>query len=75
MKRSNLRLWCVASLTALLLASGLSAYQPTKPNEILVLTNVTVIDGNGGRPVPNMTVVISGERIADIRHHWRVSET
>src|SRR6184192_450437 len=66
MKRSDRWLLCVASLATFLVASMLCAYPLTKANEILVLTDVTVIDGNGGRPVPNMTVVISGERIADI---------
>src|SRR5437016_14066213 len=66
MKRSNRRLLCVASLATFLMASMLCAYQVTMANDILVLTNVTVIDGNGGRPMPNMAVVISGERIADI---------
>jgi imidazolonepropionase-like amidohydrolase len=66
MKRFNLWLLCVASLATFLAASTLCAYRQTKPNEILVLTNVTMIDGNGGRPVPNMTVIISGERIADL---------
>ena len=66
MKRSNLWLFSGASLATCLVASVFSAYPLTKTNRILVLTNVTVIDGNGGRPVPNMTVVISGDRIADI---------
>ena len=66
MKRSNLWLLFVASLTTFLLASVVRAYPVTMANDILVLTNVTVIDGNGGRPMPNMAVVISGERIADM---------
>lgn len=33
---------------------------------VLALTNVTVIYGNGGSAKPGMTVVISGERIADM---------
>ncbi len=32
----------------------------------LALTNVTVIDGNGGAPVPGMTLIISNGRIADM---------
>jgi len=52
MKRSNLWLLCVASSTTFLAASVPAANPRTKANEILVLTNVTVIDGNGGRPVP-----------------------
>src|SRR5438270_11648036 len=66
MKRFNLWLLCVASLTTFLLASVVRAYPVTRANDILVLTNVTVIDGIGDRPMPNMTVVISGERIADM---------
>ena len=66
MNVSNLRLICIASLAILLVVSALWAQPLTKSNETLVLTNVTVIDGNGGRPMPNMTVVISGERIADM---------
>src|SRR6266446_5717774 len=66
MKRSNLWLLCVASLATFLAASVPGANPRTRPNEILVLTNVTVIDGNGGPPVPEMTVVVSGERIADM---------
>src|SRR5437773_8714926 len=66
MKRSILWLFCAAGLATLLVAPSLSAYPLTKANDILVLTNVTVIDGNGGLPMPNMAVVISGERIADM---------
>lgn len=40
-------------------------------NEALALTHVTVIDGYGGPPQPDMTVVILGERIADIFHSGR----
>ena len=35
-------------------------------NSILALTHVTVIDGNGGPPQADRTVVISGDRITDI---------
>jgi imidazolonepropionase-like amidohydrolase len=37
-----------------------------KAGRSLALTNVTVIDGNGGKPKPRMTLLISGERIADL---------
>ncbi len=58
---------CSFACLGILLAVTVTAAQPsTKPNKTLVLTNVTVIDGNGGRPQPDMTVLISGERIADI---------
>ena len=42
------------------------AKSPVGVNDPLVLSNVTVIDGNGGRPKPGMTLVISGGRIADM---------
>ena len=35
-------------------------------NQALALTHVTVIDGNGGSPQPDRTVVISRDRIMDI---------
>ena len=54
----------VLLLAAILSGPGAAAPVPTA--ETLVLTNVTVIDGNGGSPQSNMTVVISGERIADV---------
>jgi len=39
---------------------------PAQRTETLVLTNVTLIDGNGGAPQPAMTIVIDGERIVDV---------
>jgi len=38
----------------------------TKASDTLALTNVTIIDGNGGTPTPKMTLLISQERIMDI---------
>jgi imidazolonepropionase-like amidohydrolase len=47
---------------ALLLAAGTAAAQsPTT-----VITNATVIDGTGRAPQPNMTIVVTGGRIADV---------
>jgi imidazolonepropionase-like amidohydrolase len=66
MNRSNLRLFCLASLAILLAVTVLCAHPLTRSNETLVFTNVTVIDGNGGRPLPDMTVVITGDRIVDM---------
>ena len=45
---------------------AVSNSSPAPANATLALTHLTVIDGNGGRPQPDMTVVISGDRIADI---------
>ena len=49
---------------ALMVVAGLPARAQT--SQILALTHVTVIDGNGGPPRPDMTITISGERITDI---------
>src|SRR3712207_2581581 len=35
-------------------------------HQSLVLPDVTIIDGNGGRPLTGMTVVIVGDRITDV---------
>ncbi len=42
------------------------AQSPASQNEILALTNATIIDGNGSLPQPRKTIIISGGRIADI---------
>jgi imidazolonepropionase-like amidohydrolase len=54
---STLRL----SLVALLVTVPLSAQQPA-----LVIEHVTLIDGNGGPPVANATIVIDGKRIKEV---------
>lgn len=51
--------------TALAIPASSSALR-VQASDTLILTNVTLIDGNGGRPEPNMTIVISGERIGEI---------
>jgi imidazolonepropionase-like amidohydrolase len=48
------------SLVAVALGAGTAAAQTT------VLTNATLIDGTGGPPRPNVTIVIERGRIADI---------
>jgi hypothetical protein len=62
MNLSALRLFGVFLFTIL----SVSNTWPAPANLILALTHVTVIEGNGGPPQPDMTVVISGERISDI---------
>src|SRR5437870_2270737 len=60
------RFLLIAASATLFALSVTSAHRVVSASETLVLTNVMVIDGNGGRPMPNMTVVISDERIADM---------
>lgn len=60
------RLLGIVRVTAVLAATVVCAHPVALSRETLALMNVTVIDGNGGPPQRNMTVVISGERIADM---------
>jgi imidazolonepropionase-like amidohydrolase len=41
--------------------------QQTAPNSMIAIPDVTVIDATGAPSVPHMTVLIEGDRIADIR--------
>ena len=59
-------LFAVLLCAAGALATGAPDGALAGDQETLALTNVTVIDGNGGPPLANMTVVISGERIVDL---------
>lgn len=52
-------------LCCLLVAALLNIEARAAAVETLALTNVTVIDGNGGRPEPGMTLLISGGYIVD----------
>jgi imidazolonepropionase-like amidohydrolase/ketosteroid isomerase-like protein len=60
------RLMCLGTLVFFLFVQSTNPQSPTKPAEPLALVNVTVIDGNGGPPKPRMTLVISGDYIADM---------
>src|SRR5687768_13016294 len=53
-------------LVLLILVFSPPGQVPAQEKSILALTHVTVIDGNGGLPQPDRTIVISGDRIADI---------
>lgn len=54
----------VLAIIAIVFAFPWNSYaQLANANYTLALTNVTVIDGNGGRPQPNMTILISDGRI------------
>lgn len=49
-----------------LLVTSVSGQFIASPDKTLALTNAVVIDGNGGRPQPRKTIIISGGRIIDI---------
>lgn len=60
---------------AFCLASAFAQGQPAPPSQqnVLALTNVTVIDTTGGRPGQRVTVIISGDRIGEIGEPGKVS--
>jgi hypothetical protein len=65
---------------ALILFCGLASYlvsaQAPQSEPVLVVEGATLIDGNGGAPVPDSAIVIRGNRIASVarrpksRSHW-----
>jgi imidazolonepropionase-like amidohydrolase len=60
------RLLVLTVVLTLLAAPILNAQTNVAASETLVLSNATVIDGNGGRPKPNTTLVVANGRISDI---------
>lgn len=59
-------LLAVTTLLILPAAAAVKAQPSAGASQALVLSNVTVIDGNGGRPMRGRTLVIKGGHIADI---------
>jgi imidazolonepropionase-like amidohydrolase len=58
---------CVIAALLWTCPTGLAvAGQKEQPEPVLALTGVTLIDGSGATPVPNTTLLIAGDRIADI---------
>ncbi len=55
---------------SLFLFAGLTQYlvsaQATQPEAVLVLEGATLIDGNGGVPMPDSAIVIRGNRVASV---------
>jgi imidazolonepropionase-like amidohydrolase len=60
------RLLSISMLVFLTCVQSTNPQSTAKPVEMIVLVNVTVIDGEGGPPKPNMSLVISGGRIVDM---------
>lgn len=52
---------------ACILAAGAAANVPQTETDSIVLTNGTIIDGTGNPPRENMSLIIRGNRIAEIR--------
>lgn len=66
MKIYPFRLLVIILVSISLFPPELEARSTNILSEKLVLAKVTVIDGNGGRPRPNMTLVISNGRISEM---------
>ena len=60
------RFLLITTILSLLAPAAVKAGRPAGAGRTLVLANVTVIDGNGGRPKTGRTLLISDGRIADI---------
>lgn len=59
--------FCFIILIAISFFTGkIRCQQYETQTKLLALTNAAVIDGNGGRPQPRKTIMISGERIINI---------
>ena len=65
-----LRPYRLALGVSLLLFAGLTPHlvraQAPRPEPVLVIEGATLIDGNGGPPLPDSAVVIRGNRIASV---------
>ena len=66
------RMAALATVIALLFASaGLTARQTPPPT--LAIVGGTVIDGNGGAPLPDATVIVTAGKITTIGSHGSVT--
>jgi len=66
MNRLTLKFYFFIILAVSFLAMAVNGQSSASPDGTLVLTNATIIDGNGGRPQPRKTLIVSGGRITDI---------
>jgi imidazolonepropionase-like amidohydrolase len=71
MNRFIIKFHIITLLFLSFLALTVEGQSPAPQDEILALTNATIIDGNGGRPQPRKTIIVSGERIVDIFTHGK----
>src|SRR5260370_15547228 len=62
MQRSICCLLCLAGLFSILGSGAAQAQQPSA----LVIEGGTLIDGNGGTPIPDAVVIIQGDKITSV---------
>src|SRR5579864_3110716 len=55
----------MAAAAVMALAAGLAAHAQGQ-QQVLVIQGGTLVDGNGGAPVPNSVIVITGNRITAV---------
>lgn len=58
---------CLVTLLLMTLASACAAPPPPADSSLLILEHVTVIDGRGGSPLPDHTIVIRDQRIEAVQ--------
>jgi imidazolonepropionase-like amidohydrolase len=58
-------LFALAALATAAVPSGLTAQRSANEN-VVALVGATLIDGNGGAPIPDVTIIVRGKRIAEI---------
>ena len=61
------------ALLLILFALPIAWSQPKLPQNILAISDVTVIDATGAPAKPNMTVIITGDRITEIAKTEKVA--
>jgi hypothetical protein len=64
MKKTNFAAALLAGAT--LMTVGASLPVTAQGQQVIAITGGTLIDGNGGAPIPNATVIITGNRITQV---------
>jgi imidazolonepropionase-like amidohydrolase len=58
---------CLLSLVAFFCAAGVPAYaQQSSPDDLLVITNINVVDVRAGKILPDQTVILDKNKIASV---------
>jgi imidazolonepropionase-like amidohydrolase len=68
-----MRIFSSLLLTILLPSLIVAQTKAVPQSQLLVFTHVTVIDATGALPMPDMTVVITGDRITEVGRSGRVT--
>jgi imidazolonepropionase-like amidohydrolase len=66
MSTRKLRASLFAGMAAAILVGAMAGQAAQAPEDVTAIVGATVIDGNGGPPIANATVVVRGQRIAAV---------